>query len=69
MFSWSSAATRRPPTTDYPGSRTSPAVVAQTIGGSIRPPDITRAQHLESYLQDDHLKRSTRRVSHGRNST
>jgi len=60
MFSWSSAR-QRPPGTGYPASRLTP--VAQTVQGSIRPPEYTRSQHLESYLNDDTLKRSTRRVS------
>lgn len=64
MFSWSTARPKGNATsTTYPGSRVTP--VAQTVQGSIRPPEYTRLQHLESYLNDDVLKRSTRRVSEG----
>jgi len=73
MFSWSSAnraersTPRGTPNAGYPGTRTPPSnsspVRAQAINGSIRPPDLTRAQHIESYLNDETLKRSTRRVS------
>lgn len=59
MFSWSS-------TKQYPGTRRTPAnpnVVAQPVQGTIRPPEHTRAKHLESFLGDSVLKRSTRRVS------
>lgn len=70
MFSWSSASRSTPPAPGYPGTRTannnsSSPLVAQPISGSIRPPEYTRAQHIESYLNDDTLKRSTRRVSAG----
>lgn len=59
----------------YPGQRvsTTAAAAASTtttttqaataIRGTIRPPDYTREQHLESYLKDVTLQRSTRRVS------
>lgn len=66
MFQWSG---RRPSSVSstgsgssgYPGSR-----VAPTIAGSIRPPPcLTRQQHLDSYLDDPTLQRSTRRVSNG----
>jgi len=67
MFSWSTSATRSQPSPGYPGARTSSRSPqrAQIISGSIRPPEVSRAQHIESYLNDDTLKRSTRRVSTG----
>lgn len=46
--------------------------VHTSVAGSIRPPNssggptITRAQHLQSYLEDSTLQRSTRRVSSGK---
>jgi hypothetical protein len=43
--------------------------IAPTIRGSIRPPaqapPTSRQEHLDSYLNDETLKRSTRRVSPG----
>lgn len=65
MFSWSQTSTKR--NTQYPGRRQANAVTTATaLEGSIRPPStLTRAQHLESYLQDSTLSRSTRRVSTG----
>jgi hypothetical protein len=65
MFSWS---TDRPKPTGptYPANRSTSTPVAQIVQGSIRPPELTRAQHLESYLNDDVLKKSTRRVSTGK---
>ena len=68
MFSWSSQS-RGTPSPGYPGSRTHTPPRAQAISGSIRPPEHTRAQHIESYLNDDTLKRSTRRVSAGKTLT
>lgn len=59
MFSWSSSQ-RRPSTSTYPAQR-----VAQTVQGSIRPPEHSRSQHIQSYLNDETLKRSTRKVSAG----
>ena len=47
-------------------SSTGEPVVAQTIQGSIRAPEYTRAKHLESYLNDPTLQRSTRKVSAGK---
>jgi hypothetical protein len=48
------------------------ATAATAIQGSIRPPPsndstnpFTRQQHLDSYLMDDTLSKSTRRVSTG----
>ena len=35
------------------------------IQGSIRPPEHSRVQHLDSYLKDATLQRSTRRVPPG----
>ena len=65
MFSWSTPSSRGTgPQPGYPGARTS-NVVAQPIVGSIRPPEYSRAQHIESYLNDNTLKKSTRRVSSG----
>jgi len=66
MFSWSQTATKRQSSaSQYPGRRSSNGVHAPVVEGSIRPPnkDLTRAQHLESYLEDATLQRSTRRVS------
>lgn len=68
MFSWS--ASRKGGTggrpsnnmSSYPASR---PPVAQTIQGTIRPPDISRQQHLDSYTKDATLMRSTRKVSAG----
>ena len=64
MFSWS---TDRPNPTGsiYPASRSTSTPLAQIVQGSIRPPELTRAQHLQSFLNDDVLKKSTRRVSTG----
>lgn len=59
MFSWNSQ--RRPVPTTYPANRGS-TVVAQTVQGSIRAPVHSRAQHLQSFLNDPTLKRSTRKV-------
>jgi hypothetical protein len=66
MFQWNSnnsaATTNR---MRYPGQRTT--VTAQSIQGTIRPPsEYTHAQHLDSYLQDETLKRSTRVVPPGK---
>jgi Modifier of rudimentary (Mod(r)) protein len=58
-------------------STTTTTTTATPILGSIRPPDtasnisngttgISRQRHLESFLSDDTLKRSTRRVSSGK---
>ena len=82
MFSWSQTATKRQSSSSssssqYPGRRinnnTRNGVTAPVVEGSIRPPpspqDLTRAQHLESYLEDATLQRSTRRVSAGTFST
>jgi hypothetical protein len=66
MFSWSSGVTRRPSgstTSTYPAQR-----VAQTVEGSIRPPEYSRSQHIQSYLTDETLKKSTRKVSAGESS-
>ena len=46
-------------------STTTTTTAATAIRGTIRPPDYTREQHLESYLKDVTLQRSTRRVSAG----
>ncbi|KAG7356766.1 Modifier of rudimentary Modr protein [Nitzschia inconspicua] len=69
MFSWSNGGTSSSTTTarasSYPGRRL--GNVHTPVAGSIRPPstnsEITRAQHLQSYLEDSTLQRSTRRVS------
>ena len=69
MFSWSQNGSSGGGN-QYPGRRmkrgsNNPAA-ATAVEGSIRPPaDFTRAQHLESYLEDATLKRSTRKVSAG----
>jgi hypothetical protein len=58
MFSWSNnqAATTRTQAATYPAVR-----------GSIRPPpEYTRQQHLDSFVDDETLKRSTRKVSAGK---
>eukprot|EP00548_Thalassiothrix_antarctica_P000030 CAMPEP_0194139394 /NCGR_PEP_ID=MMETSP0152-20130528/9035_1 /TAXON_ID=1049557 /ORGANISM="Thalassiothrix antarctica, Strain L6-D1" /LENGTH=367 /DNA_ID=CAMNT_0038837193 /DNA_START=223 /DNA_END=1326 /DNA_ORIENTATION=+ len=63
MFSWSKQkGSRRPGIAgDYPGATTHRK--AHTIQGSIRPPEFTREQHIDSYFQDAILKKSTRKVS------
>jgi len=67
MFSWSHSSRKGSNANRYPAQQQQqqPVVVAQTIQGTIRPPDFTRQQHLESYCHDDILKRSTRKVSTG----
>mmetsp|Transcript_17996 Transcript_17996/g.27863 ORF Transcript_17996/g.27863 Transcript_17996/m.27863 type:complete len:385 (+) Transcript_17996:49-1203(+) len=61
MFSWSSSSTSTKNT--YPGRRTGHKH-ATAIQGTIRAPkEYSRAQHLQSYLEDSTLQRSTRRVS------
>jgi hypothetical protein len=81
MFSWSAKPKRgsgsdsHTQTGSYPGNRSQSQSQssnsnsyshAPTIQGSIRgPSSFTRAQHLEAYLNDETLKRSTRRVSAG----
>lgn len=83
MFSWSQTSTKRQSSTSasnahqYPGKRSSSrngkSGVHTPLEGSIRPPtngsELTRAQHLESYLKDPTLQRSTRKVSSGTNFT
>lgn len=72
MFQWNSnsgsSSNGSNPTTNrmrYPGQRTT--VTAQSIQGTIRAPsEYTHAQHLDSYLQDETLKRSTRVVPPGK---
>ena len=55
----------------YPGNRFSSATasaatgVATAIRGTIRPPEFSRKQHIDSYVENDMLRRSTRRVSTG----
>lgn len=61
MFSWNSKRPSSTTTSTYPAQR-----VATTVQGSIRPPEYTRSQHIDSYLNDETLKRSTRKVSAGR---
>lgn len=66
MFSWSSTS-RKGGTggrSGYPAANRTPAV-AQTIQGTIRPPEFSRQQHLDSYRNDTTLQRSTRKVSQG----
>ncbi|CAB9499002.1 Modifier of rudimentary (Mod(r)) protein [Seminavis robusta] len=63
MFSWSTPAGRGTPNAGYPGARNASPVRATAINGTIRAPEFTRAQHIESYLNDGTLKRSTRQVS------
>mmetsp|Transcript_33124 Transcript_33124/g.54690 ORF Transcript_33124/g.54690 Transcript_33124/m.54690 type:complete len:389 (-) Transcript_33124:318-1484(-) len=60
MFSWSSTS-RKGGGRGYPAANNTP--VAQTIQGTIRPPEFSRQQHLESYRNDATLQRSTRKVS------
>lgn len=61
MFQWSNKrSSGSSANSGYPGSRT-----ATTIQGSIRPPTITRKEHIDSYLLDTNLKKSTRKVSKG----
>lgn len=60
MFSWGANRRENETSTSTPTTTT-----ATAIQGSIRPPDYTRQQHLDSYLNDEMLKRSTRRVSTG----
>lgn len=78
MF-WNNNNTKSPTTSPLPpGQRrnsettSSTTFVAPAIRGSIRPPSLqqgqqqhTRQEHLESYLNDETLKRSTRKVSYG----
>lgn len=75
MFSWSGNNSSSTTTTrnQYPGRRASRSnnthEVAMPVEGSIRPPNgesYSRAQHLQSYVEDPTLKRSTRRVSTGK---
>ena len=60
----------KPGTTASSSTSAASSSAATVIQGSIRPPgapppDYTRQQHLDSYLQDDTLSKSTRRVSTG----
>jgi hypothetical protein len=57
MFFWSKQ-TPSATTSTYPAHR-----VATTVQGSIRPPEYTRSQHIDSYLNDETLKRSTRKAA------
>ena len=64
MFQWSTNR-RRTSESTYPANRTGNVVTG--IQGTIRPPEkYTRVQHLESYLNDATLKRSTRRIPPGK---
>jgi hypothetical protein len=67
---------KSPTTSPSPGQRrtsanlSSSTFIAPTIRGSIRAPSssqqqYTRQEHLDSYLNDETLKRSTRKVSDG----
>ncbi|GKY94100.1 hypothetical protein MPSEU_000376400 [Mayamaea pseudoterrestris] len=61
MFSWSNnSATSN--TTTRPQAAASSGIFP-AVRGSIRPPEYSRQQHLESFLEDETLKRSTRKVS------
>lgn len=69
MFSWSHGGSGSSggsgSRNQYPGRRSS-KYTATAVEGTIRAPtDYTRAQHLQSFLEDSTLKRSTRRVSAG----
>lgn len=72
MFQWSnntntSSSSSNPTTNRMRGQRTT--VTAQSIQGTIRAPsEYTHAQHLDSYLQDETLKRSTRVVPPGKSA-
>jgi hypothetical protein len=62
----------RPSASTTTGAGSGAAAAATAIQGSIRPPPsndsanpFTRQQHLDSYLMDDTLSKSTRRVSTG----
>eukprot|EP00980_Cylindrotheca_fusiformis_P000940 scaffold248_cov111-Cylindrotheca_fusiformis.AAC.17 len=67
MFSWSNGngnGSKKHPSAQYPGRRLKRE--ATPIEGSIRSAstsEYTRAQHLSSYIDDNTLQRSTRRVS------
>ncbi|KAL7580004.1 hypothetical protein ACA910_004994 [Epithemia clementina (nom. ined.)] len=71
MLSWSSTGRTRgaaaAASSSYPGSRSGSATTtATTVQGTVRPPNSSghsRSQHLESYLKDDILGRSTMKVS------
>jgi hypothetical protein len=68
MFQWSANRRRTDSgsgTGAYPAMRA--VMAASSIQGSIRPPaGATREQHLDSYLNDATLKRSTRRIPPGK---
>jgi len=73
MFSWNTGGGGDPHRrTQSSSDAATPTTTAPIIEGSIRPPsdysntsNYTRQQHLDSYLKDETLARSTRKVSTG----